>query len=75
MVHYLDKMNIGRAIAIVTNIESDKFNDDEKTFAIYEVMNMPTHNSITKSVLIKVIKWMWHKFREIEKEGQSNDNI
>ena len=68
-------MKIGRAIAIVTNIESDKFDDNEKALAIYEVMNMPTHNSITKSVLIKVIKWMWHNFWEIEKEGQSNDNI
>lgn len=54
-------MNFGKALAIVIQIDSDKFTDEEKAEAIYHVMNAPTHNSITKGNMVKVIKWLWHK--------------
>lgn len=54
-------MNFGEAMAIVIKIDSDKFTDEEKATAIYLVMNAPTHNSITKDNMLKVIKWLWNK--------------
>lgn len=60
-------MSTGKAIAIVKNIESTGFTDKEKALAIYVVMNMPTHMSITKDELINAIKWLWHYSWEYEK--------
>ncbi len=50
----------GKAMAIVKDITSDRFTDEEKAEAIYLVMNMATHMSITKDELINAIKWLWH---------------
>lgn len=61
-------MKHGKAMAIVKQIESDKYTDVEKAHAIYLVMNMPTHLSITKDELIKVIKWLWHYSWEYKEE-------
>ena len=57
-------MNFGKALAVVIQIDSDKFTDEEKAEAIYHVMNAPTHNSITKDNMLNVIKWLWHKHYE-----------
>ena len=62
--------NIGRQVVIFNNIESDKFSDEEKALAIYDVMNMPTHNHVTKQAAFKALSWLWHKTFEIE---ESND--
>ena len=59
-------MSTGKAIAIVKNIQSTDFTDKEKALAIYVVMNMPTHMSITKDELINAIKWLWHYSWEYE---------
>ena len=69
MPEYIE-MNHGKAMAIVKQIDSEKFTDEEKAYAIYLVMNMPTHMSITKDELINAIKWLWHYSWEIiEAEG------
>ena len=54
-------MNIGTACAIFQNLDSDKFTDEEKALAIYEVMNMPTHNGVSKYSMLEAIKWLWNK--------------
>ena len=41
-------MSTGKAIAIVKNIKNYECTDTEKAHAIYVVMNMTTHMSITK---------------------------
>lgn len=51
-------MKIGEACAIFDNIETDEYTDEEKGRAIYEVIRMPTHNSITKSAMLDVIRWL-----------------
>lgn len=61
-------MSTGKAIAIVKNIQSTDFTDKEKALAIYVVMNMPTHMSITKEELINVIEWLWNCSFELENE-------
>lgn len=55
---------LARAIAVVKDISSDKFTDEEKAEAIYLVMNMATHNYLTKADLLNVIKWLWNRFYE-----------
>lgn len=59
-------MSTGKAIAIVKNIKNYECTDTEKAHAIYVVMNMPTHMSITKDELINAIKWLWHYSWEYE---------
>ena len=51
---------IGKAMAICQDINSDKYTDEQKAEAIYIVMNMATHNSFTKGKMLEVIKWLWH---------------
>lgn len=63
-------MNIGTACAIFEQLDSDKYTDEEKALAIYKVMNMPTHNSITKADMLKAIKWLLDKCYEIT-EGEA----
>ena len=64
------KMNIGKARAIFDNIENASESIEEKGAAIYIVMNMETHNSVTKDSLLKVIRWLWDRSFEIEQEGE-----
>lgn len=64
-------MNIGKAVAIFEQIESDKYTDIEKGEAIYRVMNMPTHNSITKKQILKTLKYMWNLCYELPKEVEN----
>ena len=54
-------MNIGKAMAIFHNINSDKYSETEKAMAIYRVMHMETHNSVTKNSMLKVIRWLWDR--------------
>ena len=53
-------MNIGKAVAICENLDSEKYSFEEKAFAIREVMNMPTHMGVKKDTLIGMIKWLWN---------------
>lgn len=62
----LDEMNVGKACAIFEQLDSDKYTDEEKAVAIYKVMNMPTHNSITKAAMLKAIKWFFDKCYEVK---------
>ena len=61
-------MSKGKAMAIVKNIEKAECTDEEKAYAIYLVMNMATHMSVTKDELITAIKWLWHRAYEFEAE-------
>lgn len=59
-------MNIGKAVAIFENIDSPEFSDEEKAEAIWLVLNMPTHNSITKDNILKAFKWLFLQFYDVE---------
>lgn len=50
-------MNIGKACAIFKQIELDKYTDTEKLIAIDCVLNMVTHNGVTKDEILKAFKW------------------
>lgn len=64
------KMNIGKARAIFDNIENTSESIEEIGAAIYIVMNMATHNSVTKASMLKVIRWLWDRAFEIKQEGE-----
>lgn len=53
-------MNLGKANAIFKNIESDGYADEEKLIAIEMVLDMPTHNGITKDTILNVFRWFWN---------------
>lgn len=57
-------MKIVKAISIVTDINNEKYSELEKAQAIYLILDMPTHNSITKDSMLKVIRWLWDKAYE-----------
>lgn len=63
-------MNIAKATVIFLNLDSEQFTDEEKAMAIYEIMNMPTHNSINKVSIIEALKWLWNKAYELEEVEQ-----
>lgn len=54
------------AIFIFIQIDSEDFSDEEKVMAIYKVIQMPTHNSITKLDMLNALKWLWNSAYEIE---------
>ena len=59
-------MKTSKACAIFENIDSSDFTELEKGEAIYEVLKMPTYNSITKDKMLSVIKWLFDKTFEWE---------
>lgn len=52
-------MALGEAIAIFNMIDASHKTTEEKGEAIKRVLDMETHNSITKDSMLKVIKWLW----------------
>lgn len=51
-------MNIGKACGIFLDIENENYTAEEKGEAILQVVQMPTHNGITKATMLKVIWWL-----------------
>ena len=54
----------GKAMAVAKEILSEKYTDEEKAAAIYVVMNMATHNCISKADFLEIIKYLWHQLYE-----------
>lgn len=53
-------MNIGKAKAIFDNIKDSNVTLEEKGEAIKEIMELATHNSVTKEQALHVIDFLWH---------------
>lgn len=64
----IQKMNLGTACVIFQNIDAPDISDEEKAAAIFKVINMETHNSVTKASMLKVLRWLLEFSFEI-KEG------
>lgn len=63
-------MNIVTAIKIFNNIFDDTYTIEEKGLSIRKVIDMETHNSITKGQMLKAMNWMWEQIFELKQEGE-----
>lgn len=61
-------MRIDTAREIFVQINSKKYTDVEKRMAILEVLQMPTHNSISKVAMLEVIGYLWGGAFDIPEE-------
>lgn len=52
-------MNHGKARAIFDDIYSPGLTDIERGEAIRTVLDMETHNSVTKAAMLDVIRYLW----------------
>ncbi len=46
------------AMTIFTNLDSNDYDDQEKGTAIYDILKMETHNSITKAQLMNACMYL-----------------
>ena len=53
-------MSLGRARAIFNDINRPGLTDIERGEAIKVVMEMETHNSVTKAAMLQVIRCLWN---------------
>ena len=51
-------MKTKEAYSIFHNIEAPKITDEEKGLAIWKIVSMETHNSVTKAAMLKVIRYL-----------------
>lgn len=58
-------MKFGQAYKILENIDSDVYTIDEKAMAIKVILDMETHNGVTKAVLLKAMNWLWNEHYEL----------
>lgn len=63
-------MNIGMARAIFDNLNNCNQPMEVKGLAIRKVIDMETHNSITKCQMLKAMNWMWEQIFEIRQEDK-----
>ena len=61
-------MNIGMARAIFENLFDSKYSIEEKGTAIRTVIDMETHNSITKCQMLVAMNWMWEQIFELAQD-------
>lgn len=65
-------MNIGKACAIFDQINSDKYTEQEKLNAIKQVIEMPTHNGVTKYKILNAFRWFFDWAVEESSQKQTN---
>lgn len=63
-------MDKGTAVAIFKNLFDSRYSVAEKGAAIRTVIDMETHNSITKCQMLKAMNWMWEQIFELEQEDE-----
>ena len=69
-------MRYAKALAIFDDLDNPQISDNEKGKAIYIVMNLATHNGITKAQLLRAIKylfWLCFEPDEIDEKKGSDE--
>ena len=61
-------MTYGRAIHTIEHIE--EHTDEEISYAIYRILNMPTIMAVTKDNLKKIVRYLFDKCYEIDEGGE-----
>ena len=65
-------MNIGKSCGVFEQINTDKYTEQEKLSAIKQVIEMPTHNGITKDCILNAFKWFFNWAVEKSSSGITN---
>lgn len=64
----IQKMSLGTACVIFHNIDNPDISEEEKAAAIFKVINMETHNGVTKASMLKVLRWLLELSFDIREE-------
>ena len=67
-------MGIGKNYAIFQQILDEKYTEQEKLQAIKAVIEMPTHNGITKGQILNALIWLFSVTIAEESEAQPDAN-
>lgn len=51
-----------KATAIFKNIHDDEVDPEDKLTSISEILDMETHNSITKQELLEALRWLIEEY-------------
>lgn len=62
------KMLTGKALGIFHDINTPKFTDEEKTYAIYHVLSHLNPKAIKKDAFVEVAKYLFEKHTGIHLE-------
>lgn len=62
----IQKMSMGTACVIFQNIDNPDISTEEKAAAIFKIINMETHNSVTKASMLKALRWLLELSFDIE---------
>lgn len=54
-------MTKAEATDIFRDLSSDRYSENEKAVAIYEVVTALNHSRVTKQELIDALNWLWHQ--------------
>lgn len=65
-------MNIGKACAIFERIDNEKYTEQEKLNAVKLVIEMPTHNGVTKDKILNAFRWFFNWAVEESSKRQTN---
>ena len=57
-------MSIGEAFVIFNDLDSEIITVEQKGLAIKMILDMETHNSVTKAMLMKALRWLWNEHFE-----------
>lgn len=55
-------MTKGKVRKIIKDIHSDEYDPEEKLLAIQGVTEMETHNSVTKTDMVEVLRWILEEY-------------
>lgn len=72
----MEGMTMGQALSAFYNIDGQNavggevITEEEKGLAIWKVLNMETHNSITKAAMLKVMRYLLGLAFELPEEGK-----
>ena len=61
-------MGIRKARAIFKNLDDKEIPIEIKGLALRTVIDMETHNSVTKDQMLKAMDWMWSQIFEIAED-------
>lgn len=51
---------------VLIDINNDEITDEEKGAAVMKMLNMATHNSITKAMMLNIIDYLFNMVFDVE---------